>query len=206
MAKLTVSFTPPSPAPSNGYRVKYRKAGTTAWNTVSPYPTSSPVVISGLENGVAYEGTIESSCDNGFFSPLIAFSATPGQTFVQCGASLSNTYSGSGYYTYPEIYIDTFSSLITALTINYDAVDRPNRFTVYDDAGNQVATSGWKGTASYSGPWGSSLATAPNGILTFPKSPSSTYYKLVVESGPANLSSPINDGWTAGISCTTTVG
>lgn len=201
MAKLTVQFTPPSPAPSNGYRVKYRKAGTTSWNVVSPYPTASPVVISGLENGVAYETTIESACDDGFFSSLTTITAPSNRTYVQCGASLSNNYSGNGYYTYPHIYIDAFSSGISALNISWNAVDRPNRFTLYDEDGNQVATTGWKGTASYSGPWGTSLATATSGVLTVTRDPAMTYYRLVVEAGPANLSSPINDSWDAIIGC-----
>ena len=206
MANLTVTFTPPTPAPANGYRVKYRKVGTTSWNTVSPYPTSSPVVITGLENGVAYEGTIESACEDGFFSAVTAFSATTSQLFVQCGSYLTNTYSGSGYYTYPHVYIDTFNPSISALTFSYDAVDRPNRFTVYDDQGNQVATSGWRGIASYSGPWGPSLSTSTTGTLSVTRNPAVTYYRLVIEAGPANLSSPINDGYSVGISCTTTGG
>lgn len=201
MAKLTVTFTPPSPAPSGGYRVKYRKVGTTSWNTVSPYPTSSPVVISGVENGVDYETTIEAACDGGVFSSLQAITAPNNRTYVSCGASVSNNYSGTGYYQYPQIYIDTFSSSISALNISWNAIDRPNRFTLYDEDGNLVATTGWKGTASYSGPWGTSLSTGTSGIMTVTKSPTSTYYRLVVEAGPANTSSPINDTWDAIIGC-----
>ena len=201
MAKLTIAFTPPSPAPANGYRVRYRKVGTTSYNTISPYPTTSPVVITGLENGVNYEGTIEAACDGGLFSSVVAFSATTPHSFVQCGASLSNTYSGNNAYSYPAVYIDTFNPAITQLNISYDAVDRPNRFSVYDDSNNLVATSGWKGTATYSGPWGSSLSGAANGVLNITRSPGVTYYKLVIEAGPANLSNPINDGYSVGISC-----
>jgi hypothetical protein len=201
MASLTIAFTPPSPAPSNGYRVKYRKVGTTSWNTVSPYPTSSPVIITGLENGVSYETTIESSCDAGVFSPLIAITAPNTKSFVSCGASLSNNYTGNAYYQYPSIYIDTFSSGISALNVSWNAVDRPNRFTLYDEQGNLVATTGWKGTASYTGPWGTSLSTPTNGVLTVTKSPTSTYYRLMVEAGPANTSSPVNDTWDAIIGC-----
>lgn len=201
MAKLTIEFTPPSPAPSGGYRVKYRKVGTTTWNTVSPYPTASPVVIAGVENGVAYETTIESACEGGTFSSVVGITAPNNRSYVQCGAALSNTYSGNGYYTYPHIYIDTFNTGISALNISWNAVDRPNRFTLYDENGNQVATTGWRGTASYSGPWGSSLSTSTSGVLTVTRDAASTYYRLVVEAGPANISNPINDSWDATIGC-----
>lgn len=179
--------------------------GATAWNTVSPYPTSSPVEITGLENGVSYEGTIEASCADGVFSAVTAFSSASPYSFVQCGASLSNSYTGSNAYSYPAIYIDCFNPAITQLNISYDAVDRPNRFSVYDDSGNLVATTGWKGVASYAGPWGSSLSGATNGILNIARTPGVTYYKLVIEAGPANLSSPINDSYNVGISCVTSI-
>lgn len=201
MAKLTIAFTAPSPAPVNGYRVRYRKVGTTSYNTISPYPTASPVVITGLENGVNYEGSIEAACADGLFSSVVAFSAATPHSFVQCGASISNTYSGNNAYSYPAVYIDTFNPAITQLNISYDAVDRPNRFSVYDDENNLVATTGWKGTASYSGPWGASLSGATNGVLNVTRSAGVTYYKLVIEAGPANLSNPINDGFSVGISC-----
>ena len=202
MAKLTINFTPVSPAPANGYRVKYRKVGTVSYNTLSPYATASPVVITGLENGVAYEGTIEAACDSGVFSSPVSFSATA-MSFVSCGATISNSYAGTAYYVYPDVFLDVYNPAISQVSFNYDAVDRPNRFQVYDDAGNLVATSGWKGTATYSGPWGSSLSGTTSGVLTITRNPAVTYYKLVVETGPANLSSPINDGYTVGISCVT---
>jgi len=201
MAKLTITFTPPTPAPANGYRVKYRKVGTTAWNTVSPYPTSSPVIITGLENDVNYEGTIEAACDNESFSPLVAFNGNNPYSFVPCGVSLSNSYSGNSAYTYPAIYINSFDPSFNQIIVNYDAIDRPNRFNLYDDNNNLVATSGWKGSASYAGPWGSTLSGSPVGTLSVVRNPAVTYYKLVVEAGPANLSNPISDTYNVTISC-----
>jgi hypothetical protein len=68
MATLKITFTPASPAPNLGYRVKYREVGTTAWIYVTPNPTSSPVLIPGVPNGKLWEGTIESQCSNNKFS------------------------------------------------------------------------------------------------------------------------------------------
>jgi hypothetical protein len=62
MATLTISFTPPSSVPDDGYMVKYREAGGSAYIQVSPNPTSSPVVITGLDGTKAYEGFIQSVC------------------------------------------------------------------------------------------------------------------------------------------------
>jgi len=74
MATLRITFTPASPAPSNGYLVTYRRAG-----TADPYTTvtvgSSPADIS-VTDGWPYEGTIRSDCGGGIFSPTVAFNAT----------------------------------------------------------------------------------------------------------------------------------
>lgn len=79
---LTISFTPPSPAPANGYIVKYRPYGSGgAYTQVMPNPTSSPVTISGLDDSVnQWEGTIESDCD-GMLSTVATFVS---ETYCQC--------------------------------------------------------------------------------------------------------------------------
>lgn len=75
MPNLNISFTPASPAPANGYRVKYWNANTPGTViTVSPNPTSSPVSITGVAAG-CYAGTIESACGGGQFSSTVSFSA-----------------------------------------------------------------------------------------------------------------------------------
>lgn len=78
---LTISFTPASPTPAAGYRVKYWPADNPASiTTVSPNPTSSPVLITGL-TGTSYVGTIEASCGGGQYSTAVPFTAsTPGTT------------------------------------------------------------------------------------------------------------------------------
>jgi hypothetical protein len=74
MATITITFTPASPAPADGYVVKYREAGGGAYTDVLPNPTSSPVLITGLDDTKAYEGYIQSMCDDGFFSDPVSFS------------------------------------------------------------------------------------------------------------------------------------
>jgi hypothetical protein len=64
MATLRINFTPASPAPANGYVVRYRPVGTTVYTTLSPNPTSSPVTIDVAEN-LEYEGYITASCAGG---------------------------------------------------------------------------------------------------------------------------------------------
>lgn len=72
---LTLTWTPPSPAPANGYRVKY-------WNvnspetviTVTPNVTSSPAVINIATSG-CYAGTIESACGASEYSNPVTFNA-----------------------------------------------------------------------------------------------------------------------------------
>lgn len=74
MATLTVTFTPPSPAPEN-YRIRYRKK----FAVSDPYTfvtgAGSPVVITGLAANQDYEGRIESNC-GGAFSIQVLFSTS----------------------------------------------------------------------------------------------------------------------------------
>lgn len=72
MATLTISFTPPSPVPANGYVVKYRVKGTTGAYT-STTVSGSPAVITGLAADTSYEGTIESYCGTDLYSTVASF-------------------------------------------------------------------------------------------------------------------------------------
>lgn len=74
MPALVLTFNAPSPVPALGYQVKYREVGTTTWFYVTPNPTSSPVVISGLPSGKFWEGTIASECATEIFSNEIVWS------------------------------------------------------------------------------------------------------------------------------------
>jgi hypothetical protein len=80
MATLTLSFNSDN-NPTNGYIVKYRQVGTTQYTTVTPNPTSSPVIIGSLGAGVTYEGTIQADCSNGQFGSITTFSATVAAKF-----------------------------------------------------------------------------------------------------------------------------
>jgi len=67
---LTISFTPVSPAPPNGYRVKYWKLSNPALvTTIFPNPTTSPINIT-VPNFESYAGTVEASCTGGTYSTI----------------------------------------------------------------------------------------------------------------------------------------
>lgn len=76
MATLTITFDAPSPTPLSGYQVQYKTFSETEYTTVSPNPTSSPVVISGLLDETTYEGIIKSDCGNGLYGEEIPFVVT----------------------------------------------------------------------------------------------------------------------------------
>jgi len=76
MATLNINFTPPSPAPLAGYDVRYRVFGTTDYTTITPNPTSSPVIVTGLLEETTYEGVIRSDCGDGLYSSEIPFTVT----------------------------------------------------------------------------------------------------------------------------------
>lgn len=90
---LQVSFAAPAIAPANGYLVKWRAVGETAWNQVTQF--GNPVVISGVPACFNIEGTIQADCGNGSLGLPINFSATGG-TAVCYNFTLLNT----GNYTY----------------------------------------------------------------------------------------------------------
>jgi len=74
MASLTLTWTAASPAPANGYRIKYWPTSTPATiSTVSPNPIASPYTITGLTDSTAYSGTIEASCVGAAYSTAVAW-------------------------------------------------------------------------------------------------------------------------------------
>ena len=119
------------------------------------------------------------------------------RTASSCGTSINGTYYGSGYYTYPDRIIDV-SNVASGRTIrlSVDAVDVPNRFTVYDVNGNFITSTTWLGNSSNPGPWGMSLSAPSTATLSFAKSTAT--YKLRVETCP---NSGISDYWSTTISC-----
>ena len=53
---ITINFNPVSPAPANGYRVRWRSVGSANYIIAGNY-TSSPVVLPNIPMCVAVEGT-----------------------------------------------------------------------------------------------------------------------------------------------------
>lgn len=68
MSTLKLEFIEPIPAPSLGYLVKYREVGTIPYTTVTPNPTTSPILITGQPDGKNWEGKMQAQCDATTFS------------------------------------------------------------------------------------------------------------------------------------------
>jgi hypothetical protein len=115
-----------------------------------------------------------------------------------CGSYFNGSYTGSGYYTYPDRILTLCGTAGGTITIYCTALDVPNRFNVYDASNNLVASSGWMGYTSNPGPWGSSGIYGPSSkTISFTKSTSTTY-KIRVET----VTQGISDAWEASVGCT----
>jgi hypothetical protein len=193
---VTVNFTGSTPAPSNGYIVGYRKAGTSAAYTyVSPNPTTSPVNITNVPVCEDIEVVMQSQCDN---SQVSAPQTTTISAYTDylCGDTINGSHTHNGFYAYPD-YLLNVQGATDTVTLTYDVIDLPNRFTVYDANGNLVVTSGWRGTAAFAGPWGASLSTATTGTISFSKG-GGCFFRLLVES---STNTSTQDAFNVGISC-----
>lgn len=118
MATLTITFTEATPTPAAGYRVTYWPTGSPGSAVVvTPNPTASPVVITGLA-GTSYSGTIEAACGGGLYSSPQAFSAdtTGGDT---CDCYTVNTISGE---TITVSYTDCLGNPASGTFGNADSV------------------------------------------------------------------------------------
>lgn len=196
---VTVNFTGSNPAPSNGYIVGYKKAGSLLGYTyVSPNPTSSPVSIPNVPVCEDLEVVMQSQCDNSQVSAAQTTTISAYTSYV-CGNTINTSHTHNGYYAYPD-YLLNVQGATDTVTLTYDVIDLPNRFTVYDANGNLVVTSGWRGTAAYAGPWGASLSTATTGTISFSKG-TGCFFRLLVES---STNSNTQDAFNVGISCPTT--
>lgn len=60
---LTLTWTPPSPVPANGYIVYYRRVGSSTYSQIVVSEIESSVVISSVTPGYDYEGYIVSVCE-----------------------------------------------------------------------------------------------------------------------------------------------
>jgi hypothetical protein len=194
---LTINFAP-NGTPANGYRVKWRVVGTSSYTTATGPFTTSPITVSDVPACDNIEGTIEGDCD-GTYSTAVNFSA-PKVTPLVCGSNISRSYSGSSFYIYPKELIDLQGVTSSSILVNWTVGDVPNRINIYNSADELIATTGWKGTANYSGPWGATLSTNANGTLSFDKaSGDGRYFTINAETvGDGTFS----DNWQASISCT----
>jgi hypothetical protein len=66
MATLYITFTEPSPAPSQ-YKVRYKQTTDSTWTEVT-LPSPPPFTISGTTSGVEYDVEVYSDCGGGVFS------------------------------------------------------------------------------------------------------------------------------------------
>ena len=72
---LTLNWTAPSPAPANGYRVKYwPTSNPSAITTVTPNVSGTTYTITGL-SGTSYAGTVEAHCGGSNYSTAQNFTA-----------------------------------------------------------------------------------------------------------------------------------
>ena len=119
---------------------------------------------------------------------------------IICGANVSDTYAGNDYHAYPETLIN-ITNMTGGLSLVWNSYDRPNRFTVKKD-GTAILTTGWKGVAAYSGPWGTTLPqTVETGSLDWiPEA--GHVYTILVEAGLADSGNPQSDSYNYSLICT----
>jgi hypothetical protein len=194
---VTVTFVPPAPAPSGGYRVKWRVKGAASYTTATGPFTSSPIVLTNIPACEDIEGTIENDCGGSYSNP-VSFTASKVATMV-CGTTVSRSNTSTQSYVYPKELIDLGATTSSTIYLNWSVGEIPNRIAVYNSENVQVANTGWKGSANYPGPWGSSLETANTGTLDFQKASGDGrfFYILADNAGHPTL----GDNWQATLSC-----
>lgn len=115
-----------------------------------------------------------------------------------CGEMITEETVSAGYVDLGLFHLDVDAA--DTVDLNWQAMDRPNRFTLYNN-GVLVETTGWRGTAAYGGPWGASLSTAASGTITFDVSGGP--YTLRVEVGNADPDNILSDNFQVEVLCTT---
>lgn len=76
--RITVTFTPCTPTPANGYKILYRVLGTSGAYRDGGNFTTSPAVIDDVNDAAdtQYEGIIKGDCGGGNYGPNVGFAAT----------------------------------------------------------------------------------------------------------------------------------
>jgi hypothetical protein len=125
---------------------------------------------------------------------------TTTEACYSCGdGTITFNTSDTAYGQYPTQVVCSTSN--ECGTFTYDAIDRPNRFNLYDSTG-LIATSGWVGYATWPGPWGVSLNVSPSGNFTYDFASTSGRY-VMVEYGPADPENPTSDTAQWSLTCGT---
>jgi len=122
-------------------------------------------------------------------------STTTVEPCTTCGGTVNGSYSGLDSTT--QIKCLDLTSAVNGgqITISYDAVDRPNRFNIYEVGGSLIATSGWAGSPSSTpGPW--NPPGPGTGTFSFIYDNTKTY-ELRVDIAADTIS----DAWSVSITC-----
>lgn len=82
LTTLQVDFSTPDVPPANGYIVKWRPVGTTAWNHV--FQNQNPITIPGVPSCFDIEGTIQADCGDGNLGNIVVFSAISSAVASEC--------------------------------------------------------------------------------------------------------------------------
>ena len=113
------------------------------------------------------------------------------------GTSVTEATLDLSYGSYPAKIINPSDT--STNVFNWVALDRPNRFNVYNN-GSLISTSGWVGTANYPGPWGMSLSTPGSGSFSFSWT-STSNREVRIEYGASDPNNAIGDGAEWSLSC-----
>lgn len=203
---ISVSFTAASPAPANGYIIKWKPASSSVWTTLpGANPTASPVTISNVPACEDIDVSVQSSCGGNQVSSEV-FAVAAGIGFpLKCGCNYQGSTSNLNFYQYPDVALDLADATNGAtITLTYNAITRANRFDVYNETDLTTAgSSGWVGDGGYSGPWDPGSPGNANGSFTFTYNSAKTYSLRVAVAG-ANPANETSDSWSVSLACTTT--
>lgn len=182
---VSVSFTAPTPAPSGGYIVKWKKSADadSTYTQVTPNPTASPVSIPNVPACDDLTVSVQASCGGGTTSTASLTTITGVGYKLKCGCGFSGNYSGSGAYNYPNIPID-FTGVANGsqITLSYNPAVRYNTFTILNVTDStDVVTSG---------------STINSGTLVFTYNSAKTYSLKVSAVADAPF-----DAWSVSLSC-----
>lgn len=200
MNQITVNFDTCSPAPVNGYNILWRQKNSALAYMNAGNFASSPAVFtddSAYPNGTEFEGYVRSDCGTSFGAPVYW---TTNQDCSSCNTFISQITADPRYVDLGEFILHT--ECATSVSLRWEVVTRPNRFTVYDN-GAVISSSGWVGYAPYSGNWGQTLPqTALVGFINY-NPVIGHVYTVRVEAGPSGpIPFNVDDNFLVEINCT----